>query len=83
MSKTSPKGVLSRPTLQNEHCEGFVCFAGGVELYPGSQIMEKFNLLSQKMHRVQQSLNHEQPGKWRDRRKEGGRHSLCRLPERP
>lgn len=55
MSKTSPKGVLSRPTLQNEHCEGFVCFAGGVELYPGSQIMEKFNLLSQKMHRVQQS----------------------------
>lgn len=49
MSKTSPKGVLSGLKLQNEHCEGFVCFAGGVELYPGSQIVEKCDPLSRKM----------------------------------
>lgn len=49
MSKTSPKGVLSGLKLQNEHCQGFVCFAGGVELYPGSQIVEKCNPLSEKM----------------------------------
>lgn len=53
MNKTFLKGVLSRLTLQNEHYEGFVCFPGGVELYPGCQIMEKCNPLSQKMHRVQ------------------------------
>lgn len=56
MSKTSAKGVLTR--LQNEHCEGFVCFAGGMELYPGSRIVAKCNPPSEKM-------NQEQPGKWR------------------
>lgn len=49
MSKTSPKGVLSGLKQQNEPYEGSVCLVGGVELYPGSQIVEKRNPLSQRM----------------------------------
>lgn len=60
MNKMSLKSVLSRLTLQNEHCgflfHLFVCFAGGVDLYPCSQIMQKYNLISEKMHSIQQSL---------------------------
>ena len=58
----SLKGVLCRLTLQNERCGVFsfvclfVCFAGGVDLYPGSQIMQKYCLVSEKMHSVQQAL---------------------------
>lgn len=67
MSKTSPKGVLSGLKLQNEHREGFVCFAGCVGLYPGSQIVEKCNPLSEKMPQGCSSvcMNHEYQGRHR------------------